>query len=108
MAETPEAKVKKKVRALLDKYGAYHFSYVVTGWGSGKGVPDIIACVNGKFFGIECKADSTKEPTALQIKNLERIHETGGVALVIHKDNLDYLESALKRATGVKIEDNNT
>lgn len=100
MAETPEAKVKKQVRKLLDKYGAYHFSYVVTGWGAGKGVPDIIACVNGRFLGIECKADATKHTTPLQDKNLEKIELSGGFAFVIHKDNLAELEAILKDMTG--------
>jgi len=87
MADTPEAKVKKKVVAHLKKAGVYYF-YPVTGGYGGSGVPDIVGCSNhGKFFGIECKAGKNK-PTALQQKNLDSIKAMGGIALVINEDNI--------------------
>ena len=55
MAMTPEAKVKKKVAEQLRALKAYYF-YPVTGGYGKSGVPDIVGCYNGKFFGIECKA----------------------------------------------------
>jgi Holliday junction resolvase len=58
---TPEGKVKKQVKKILDDVGAYHFSPMTAGYGR-SGVPDIIACVKGKFIGIECKAGKN-EPT---------------------------------------------
>jgi Holliday junction resolvase len=86
MADTPEVKVKKKVVAILKELRAYYF-YPVTGGYGGSGVPDIVGCYNGKFFGIECKAGKNK-PTALQLKQLDAIKATGGVALVINEDNI--------------------
>jgi hypothetical protein len=38
---TPEAKVKNKVKKILDEYGVYHFSPQTGGYGR-SGVPDII------------------------------------------------------------------
>ena len=87
MAMTPEAKVKKKVVAHLKTLGAYYF-YPVTGGYGKSGVPDIIGCHNGAFFGIECKAGKNK-PTALQEKNLSDIKKNGGISLVINEDNID-------------------
>ena len=58
MAMTPEAKVKKKVAEQLRALKAYYF-YPVTGGYGKSGVPDIVGCYNGKFFGIECKAEVT-------------------------------------------------
>jgi Holliday junction resolvase len=87
MSMTPEAKVKKKVVALLKDAGAYYF-YPVTGGYGKSGVPDIVACVNGMFVGIECKAGKNK-PTPLQEKNLREIVEAGGAALVINETNID-------------------
>ena len=55
MAMTPEAKVKKVVVKHLKSMGAYYFYPVTGGWGF-SGVPDIVGCYKGKFFGIECKA----------------------------------------------------
>ncbi len=86
MAMTPEAKVKKKVTATLKQLGAYYF-YPVTGGYGKSGVPDIVGCYNGKFFGIECKAGSNK-PTALQERNLKEIAASEGMAFVVNEDNM--------------------
>ena len=84
---TPEAKVKKKVVAQLKDLGAYYF-YPVTGGYGRSGVPDIIGCHEGLFFGIECKAGKNKL-TPLQEKNLKQIAEAGGLGLVVNEDNVD-------------------
>ena len=93
MADTPERKVKRGVTDLLKRYGAYYF-YPVTGGYGMSGVPDIVACYNGCFFGIECKAGKNK-PTELQKQNLERIEGCGGYALVINEGNIHELEKIL-------------
>ena len=77
---TPEKKVKARVKKILDELGAYHFS-PATGYGGRKGIPDIVACYEGKFFGIECKAGKNK-PTKLQEHELKKIEAAGGVSLV--------------------------
>ncbi len=83
---TPEAKVKKKVVAQLKELGAYYF-YPVTGGYGQSGVPDIVGCYKGFFFGIECKAGKNK-PTPLQDKNLKQIRAAGGLDLVVNEDNM--------------------
>jgi Holliday junction resolvase len=90
MAQTPEAAVKKKVDAVLKELGAYACKPVTGGYGA-SGVPDIIACYQGKFYGIECKAGKNR-PTALQTDNLVRIAAAGGVALVIDENNVENLK----------------
>jgi Holliday junction resolvase len=87
---TPEAKVKKKVVAVLKQYKAYYF-YPVTGGYGRSGVPDVIACHDGRFIGIECKSGSNK-PTPLQEKNLSDIQAAGGVSLVVNEDNINVVE----------------
>jgi hypothetical protein len=91
---TPEKKIKEQVKAMCKRYGAYYAMPMGTGYGN-SGVPDFLICHKGKFIGVETKADITKKPTALQEKNLAAIRAAGGVALVIHKDNLPSLESYL-------------
>lgn len=80
MAATPEGKVKKKAQKLLDSIGAYYFFPATGGYGR-SGVPDIVGCVNGIFFGIECKAPG-KTPTALQDRELNKIQQAQGIAFV--------------------------
>ena len=85
---TPEKKVKERAKKILDELGAYHFS-PATGHGGRKGVPDIIGCYEGLFFGIECKAGKNK-PTKIQQYELNRIKEAAGCAIVF----TDTMESA--------------
>jgi len=87
---TPEAKVKKKVYKLLRDHGAYYFSPIMNGYGK-SGVPDVIACLDGKFIAIECKAGNNK-PTALQERELSAIAEAGGDAFVINENNIPVIE----------------
>lgn len=86
---TPEAKVKAKIHKALKAAGAYAVNYI-GGQFANNGTPDILACLEGRFIGIEAKAGRGK-PTALQLSNLRKIHEAGGIALVINETNLDLL-----------------
>jgi Holliday junction resolvase len=94
MADTPEKKVKAKVVAQLKTLGAYYF-YPVTGGYGASGVPDIVACLKGRFIGIECKANGNK-PTALQQMNLDKIAAQGGIALVIDETNVNELKGMIE------------
>lgn len=96
MAMTPEGKVKQVVGRKLKQLGAYYFFPATGGYGR-SGVPDIIGCLDGMFFGIECKAGKNK-PTQLQVKNLRDIKKAGGVAMVVNEDNAHDVGSALKRS----------
>lgn len=46
------------------------------------GIPDIIACINGRFFAFEVKTD-TGETTALQESTIRKINDAGGTAVVV-------------------------
>ena len=94
MAATPEKKVKDKVVAILKDEGVYYFFPATHGFGR-SGVPDIIACVHGKFLGIECKAGKNK-PTALQVRELERIRAAGGIAVVANEENWDAVRALVR------------
>lgn len=46
------------------------------------GIPDIIACVDGRFFAFEVKTETGK-PTALQEATIRKILAAGGTAVVV-------------------------
>ena len=98
---TPEAKVKKKVKVVLDELDAYHFFPLMGGFGRA-GVPDIIGCYRGLFFAIECNAGSNKT-TALQDRELEKIRKAGGVALIINEENIEYVKAAIQAHTSNRL-----
>lgn len=54
---TPESKVKKKVRELLDHYGADLYYNMPVPAGYGEPMLDFVGCFYGKFFMIETKAE---------------------------------------------------
>jgi hypothetical protein len=95
MANTPEKKVKDKVRKILSDAKAYITTPATHGYGT-SGVPDILGCYHGKFFAIECKAGSNKA-TALQLRNLSQIASAGGYALVVNEENLADVTLILER-----------
>ena len=94
MAQTPESKVKAKVKIALTAMEYYYFMPPANGFGRA-GIPDIVGCrTDGRFFGIECKAGKGKT-TALQDRELVRIQQAGGIALVINEDNLHQLKELM-------------
>jgi Holliday junction resolvase len=84
------------VVAYLNELGAYYFFPVTGGYGR-SGVPDIVACLGGKFVGIECKAGDN-QPTALQVKNLKAIRSAGGLSFCVNSVKVlrEQLESDLE------------
>ena len=93
MAMTPEAKVKKAIRKILDDNNVYYAMPMGTGYGN-SGVPDFLCCVYGWFVGIEAKAGKGTT-TALQDANLEKIAKAKGITLVIREENITHVQAAI-------------
>jgi hypothetical protein len=77
---TPEHKVKRAVKKVLDGVGAYYHMAVPMGLGTR--TVDFLICYKGRFIGLETKAPGEK-PTALQELCMKKIREAGGETLVI-------------------------
>ena len=92
---TPEGKVKKLIKKILDDRNAYYVTPVTGGFGN-SGAPDFLVCYRGRFIGIEAKAGKGKV-TALQQDNINRINENGGTALVINESNIDTLVEEFRK-----------
>jgi hypothetical protein len=73
---TPEWHEKQKIKKYLASIPMWYFMPYMAGRGKA-GVPDIIACLNGKFIGIEVKRPG-KFPTPIQCGVLQRIRLAGG------------------------------
>ncbi|MBO0475084.1 VRR-NUC domain-containing protein [Enterococcus ureasiticus] len=76
----PEKKVEDKIKKYLDSLGAYYLK-VHGSMYQPSGTPDILACINGRFIGIEVKrADGKGRGSALQKSKIKKIQDAGGVA----------------------------
>lgn len=85
MATTPEGKIKSKLDKMLKSEKVWFYSPQAGPFGRA-GVPDRVAILEGQFIGIECKADRTKKPTALQLKCMKEIEMAGGKCFVVYDD----------------------
>jgi hypothetical protein len=94
MAQTPEGKVKDKIKAILKRHSIYYAMPHGAGFGNA-GVPDFLCCWHGRFLAIEAKAGKGK-PTALQIKALGDIDKAGGTTCVVNEENLHEFEVFIK------------
>lgn len=94
MAATPESKVKTWTDKQIVNMFAERFKFmpVPSRWG-GKGIPDIIYCINGKFVAVETKAKAGMEPTPLQAKRMSEINAAGGLAICMDGKNESVLDT---------------
>ena len=77
--KTPEGYEKDEIKKYLKEIGAFFFSPYMAGFGA-SGVPDLVACIEGRFWGIEIKREG-KEPTVIQKRRMDEIEEAGGLAV---------------------------
>lgn len=88
-----EKTIENQIKKWLDSKG-YWWMKVHGDLFQKSGVPDILACINGTFVGIEVKRPGGKV-SELQKYQMEQIQKSGGVAFVAHsveevRVNLDH------------------
>jgi Holliday junction resolvase len=78
-----EAALTNRIRVACKERGAYVFKARGDPRQT-KGIPDLVGCHNGYFFGFEVKVPGREKTLTLnQAENLKRIEEAGGVAAMI-------------------------
>lgn len=90
-----EKNFENKIKGFLKDHGCWFLKY----WGGAaytkSGIPDILACCNGKFLGIEVKAKNGK-PSELQLYNLKKIDEAGGFAILLYPDDFETFKTMIE------------
>src|SRR5690606_41644066 len=77
-----EKTIENRIKRYLDSIGAWYLKVHGSAF-QRSGVPDIIACVNGKFVGIEVKKPGGIV-SPLQRAKIEQIQKAGGIAFVVY------------------------
>lgn len=90
----PEKTFETKIKNYLKSEGAWFVKFFANRM-TKSGIPDILACVNGYFVGIEVKADSGK-PSLLQLEKIEEIRKAGGFAFVVYPSGFDKLKAFIQ------------
>jgi len=81
MATKPESKLQRKIQKALKAEFSELFIFKVHGGPfQAAGIPDLVGCAYGLFFGIEVKRPDGDPPTVLQEKTLAKIAAAGGIA----------------------------
>lgn len=89
-----EKTFENKIKKYLRDRGAYCVKYFGCTY-SVNGTPDILACVNGYFLGIEVKAQGGK-PSDLQLTKIREIREAGGFAYVVYPSGWSKLKTIIE------------
>ncbi len=93
MAE--EKNFEIRVKKFLKEQEAWFIKY----WGGAaftkSGVPDILACVNGRFLGIELKASNGKA-SELQLHTLKQIDNAGGFAILLYPEHFTLFKNFIE------------
>lgn len=92
MAE--EKQFENKVKRWLKSKNIYHFKYFGNAF-STAGVLDLTACVNGRFVGIELKAEKGKT-SPLQDAHIQQIKNSGGIAIVLRPSGFEEFKKTLE------------
>jgi hypothetical protein len=84
---TPEGRVKKRVKRLLESYGKSVYTHWPVLNGMGKPTLDCIGCVNGAYFAVETKApgEVMTERQGITRRDMEA---AGGTVFAIDGDEI--------------------
>ena len=88
-----EKNFENKIKKFLEENGCWYVKFFANAY-TKVGVPDILACVNGHFVGIEVKAPNGK-PSKLQLYNIDQIKKSGGIAMVLYPKDFDSFKNII-------------
>ena len=92
MAE--EKNFENKVKRWLKSKGIYHFKYFGNAF-STAGVLDLTLCVNGRYVGVELKAEKGKT-SPLQEVHIQQIKDSGGIAIVLRPSGFEEFKQVIE------------
>lgn len=86
---------ENQIKKFLDSLpNTWHFKYWAGPY-SKSGIPDIIACVNGRFVAIEVKAPNGK-PSELQKRNIRLIRDSGGIGYILYPHQFESFKQDMR------------
>ncbi|HGO9409075.1 TPA: VRR-NUC domain-containing protein [Bacillus cereus] len=83
-----ESAFQKQVIKFLKEQDVWHVKYWAGSQYTKEGIPDILACIDGVFHGIELKTD-VGVPSKLQLYNIRKIKDSGGEAYILRPKDFE-------------------
>lgn len=90
-----EKSFQSKLIKLIEKNNGYVVKFNASAI-SKTGVPDLLACINGKFVGLEVKKENGK-PSEIQLWNIEQIKKSGGIAMVVKPSDYENVKKLIEK-----------
>ena len=90
----PEKSFENKVKQFIADEGGWYVKFFANKM-TKSGIPDVLACINGYFVGVEIKAQNGK-PSDLQIYHCEKIRKSGGFAFILYPSGFDTFKKFVK------------
>ena len=73
---------ENRIKKFIEAQGGWQVKFFANRF-TKVGIPDILACIDGYFIGIEVKSDRGP-PSELQLYNVRAIRRAGGFAFVLY------------------------
>lgn len=86
----PEKIFENKIKKYIEDQGGWQVKFFANRM-TKEGIPDILACIDGYFLGLEIKAQNGK-PSDLQKYHCNKIRKAGGFAFIIYPSGFDDLK----------------
>lgn len=83
-----ESVFQQKVTEYLKSKNVWFVKYWAGAFYTKQGVPDILACIDGTFHGIELKTN-TGTASKLQLYNIRKIKDAGGQAYILRPKDFE-------------------
>lgn len=77
-----EKDFENRIKKYIDSVGGWQVKFFANAY-TKTGIPDVLACVNGHFIGVEVKAENGRI-SALQTMQIKRIRAAGGIGVVVY------------------------
>lgn len=87
---------ENEIKKFLEKLPNTWYFKVWSGPYSKSGIPDIIACINGKFVAIEVKAENG-HASDLQKRNIRLINQCNGIGYIVYPRDFERIKIDLNR-----------
>lgn len=88
-----EKAYENKIKKFLKEKGIWYIKYNPEFYGRA-GVPDILACCNGRFLAIEVKRENGKV-SPLQQHNINELKRNGAIALITRPSEFEKLKETI-------------
>lgn len=93
-----EKNFENKIKKYLETKKSWYIKYWAGAAFTKSGIPDLIACCDGYFLGIEVKAPNGK-PSPLQIHNLKEIDKAGGFGILLYPKDYELFQKFIECLT---------